>query len=344
MTVAAMNETLAPPTSLTVIKGMDGDIAADTPLRVLTLRQEVAASVARTAFMELAARMPPFYKDRLGEGNAAVRKEFGEDARELTLVGPDSIRFPGEAADVLDGPHLGAFLGILIKRRQLVTVQECLDSGFLEGVKPKEKVGALSAARTFFENIVDADGIDLMRTSGRKGPRQRFGIEDVVISDMRHGKMYQDARLIHSVELWTAHILTGDEGPVMAEEAVKRAALRVVSLIDRDTLDGEQLSRLEALGRKVGIVLITQRPIPGLDNAKDLRIACKGPQQALFYSPNTKELKYEREARESQAKELCAACPVRIPCLEKALADREPHGVWGGLTEQERKRVLARRS
>jgi WhiB family redox-sensing transcriptional regulator len=31
-----------------------------------------------------------------------------------------------------------------------------------------------------------------------------------------------------------------------------------------------------------------------------------------------------------QAKAICARCPVRLPCLEGALARREPWGVWGG--------------
>lgn len=32
----------------------------------------------------------------------------------------------------------------------------------------------------------------------------------------------------------------------------------------------------------------------------------------------------------------CARCPVRLACLEAALANREPHGVWGGLTPSQR--------
>jgi len=46
-------------------------------------------------------------------------------------------------------------------------------------------------------------------------------------------------------------------------------------------------------------------------------------------------------ARERKAKSICAACPVRIECLEYAVRIREPHGIWGGLNEIER-RVLIR--
>lgn len=42
------------------------------------------------------------------------------------------------------------------------------------------------------------------------------------------------------------------------------------------------------------------------------------------------------------AKEHCDICPVRIECLSSALARGEQHGIWGGLTTEERK-LLRRR-
>lgn len=42
------------------------------------------------------------------------------------------------------------------------------------------------------------------------------------------------------------------------------------------------------------------------------------------------------------AKAVCGGCPVRTPCLEFAMATRQEYGIFGGLTEQER-RTLARR-
>ncbi len=38
-----------------------------------------------------------------------------------------------------------------------------------------------------------------------------------------------------------------------------------------------------------------------------------------------------------RAKAICATCPVREPCLAYALRIREPHGIWGGLSEVERR-------
>jgi WhiB family transcriptional regulator, redox-sensing transcriptional regulator len=37
------------------------------------------------------------------------------------------------------------------------------------------------------------------------------------------------------------------------------------------------------------------------------------------------------------AKRVCASCPVRVPCLDYALSRGERFGVWGGLSERERR-------
>ncbi|MER5202084.1 WhiB family transcriptional regulator [Streptomyces sp. NPDC002825] len=48
--------------------------------------------------------------------------------------------------------------------------------------------------------------------------------------------------------------------------------------------------------------------------------------------------------QEEEAKTVCRRCPVREPCLRSALAQpHPPSGVWGGLTEAQR-RSLARRA
>jgi WhiB family redox-sensing transcriptional regulator len=43
------------------------------------------------------------------------------------------------------------------------------------------------------------------------------------------------------------------------------------------------------------------------------------------------------------ARKICATCPVKEPCLEYALEQRIDHGVWGGCSERERRRILKRR-
>ncbi|MDP8938230.1 MAG: WhiB family transcriptional regulator [Actinomycetota bacterium] len=44
------------------------------------------------------------------------------------------------------------------------------------------------------------------------------------------------------------------------------------------------------------------------------------------------------------AKAVCATCPVRSECLQFALASRQHDGVWGGLTEAERRRLRRRKA
>lgn len=44
-----------------------------------------------------------------------------------------------------------------------------------------------------------------------------------------------------------------------------------------------------------------------------------------------------------RARRMCAECPVRLECLEYALSRRIDHGVWGGCSERERRRILRRR-
>jgi len=44
------------------------------------------------------------------------------------------------------------------------------------------------------------------------------------------------------------------------------------------------------------------------------------------------------------AKRVCADCPVRNQCLEYALENRIDHGVWGGTSERERRRILKARA
>ncbi|MEO7443575.1 MAG: WhiB family transcriptional regulator [Acidimicrobiales bacterium] len=43
------------------------------------------------------------------------------------------------------------------------------------------------------------------------------------------------------------------------------------------------------------------------------------------------------------AKAICATCPVQATCLEWALDTRQDEGVWGGLSESERRRLRRRR-
>ena len=71
--------------------------------------------------------------------------------------------------------------------------------------------------------------------------------------------------------------------------------------------------------------------------------ACREENPELFFHPEG-ERGPSRRNRESAAKAVCARCPVVTECAVHALAVREPYGVWGGLSEDDREAVyLARR-
>jgi WhiB family redox-sensing transcriptional regulator len=63
----------------------------------------------------------------------------------------------------------------------------------------------------------------------------------------------------------------------------------------------------------------------------------------VFFPPPAFERKEEKLQREARAKEICTTCSVKKDCLEYAVRIREPHGIWGGLNESERKALLADR-
>lgn len=71
--------------------------------------------------------------------------------------------------------------------------------------------------------------------------------------------------------------------------------------------------------------------------------ACRGLDTANFYHPEN-ERGPSRVRRERQAKAICATCPVIKNCLRWALAAREPYGVWGGMSADERELLLSRRT
>lgn len=65
--------------------------------------------------------------------------------------------------------------------------------------------------------------------------------------------------------------------------------------------------------------------------------------KALCNQGQPKDSMYVRGAAQNQAKQACGGCPVRTECLAEALDNQIEWGVWGGMTERERRAVLVRR-
>ena len=63
---------------------------------------------------------------------------------------------------------------------------------------------------------------------------------------------------------------------------------------------------------------------------------CMGVDPDLFFP--------ERGASTREAKEVCRGCVVRQDCLEYALTNGEKFGIWGGMSERERRRIRRARA
>lgn len=65
------------------------------------------------------------------------------------------------------------------------------------------------------------------------------------------------------------------------------------------------------------------------------RAACRG-QTELFFPT--------RGEQQTEALKYCAICPVWRDCLDHALANGERNGIWGGVSEKERRRLRRKRA
>ncbi len=63
---------------------------------------------------------------------------------------------------------------------------------------------------------------------------------------------------------------------------------------------------------------------------------CLGVDPDLFFP--------ERGASTREAKEVCRGCVVREDCLEYALRNGEKFGIWGGMSERERRKIRRQRA
>ncbi|MDA8285923.1 MAG: WhiB family transcriptional regulator [Actinomycetota bacterium] len=73
----------------------------------------------------------------------------------------------------------------------------------------------------------------------------------------------------------------------------------------------------------------------GEDRSWQRRANCMGVDPDLFFP--------DRGTSTREAKEVCRGCVVREECLEYAITHSEKFGIWGGLSERERRRIRRRR-
>ena len=97
--------------------------------------------------------------------------------------------------------------------------------------------------------------------------------------------------------------------------ALELAPLQLETLTYRDELDGDEINNRYAWQAHAN---------------------CRRADQDLFFP--------KRGASNRKVKAMCAACVVREQCLEFALTRGEKFGIWGGMSERERRRLRRQRA
>ena len=77
-------------------------------------------------------------------------------------------------------------------------------------------------------------------------------------------------------------------------------------------------------------------------DAEELPEELSWQERALCAQTDPEAFFPEKGGSTREAKRVCLSCDVRAECLEYALANDERFGIWGGLSERERRRIKKR--
>jgi WhiB family redox-sensing transcriptional regulator len=86
----------------------------------------------------------------------------------------------------------------------------------------------------------------------------------------------------------------------------------------------------QALTRKIKLEHLSPAGYGSDQKWKDYA-ACLNVDPEIFFP--------KRGGNGKAARKVCAQCPVRQGCLESAIRDREEYGIWGGVSERERRKL-----
>jgi len=227
-----------------------------------TIHEEMLASIARTGLVTQQVRIPLVSAETLAEGNARVQAEHGDDARRLLIIGPDAVAIGGvEKVIHIPGKRPAEMLGYLIALREVTRTREYFDLGLFDYIHGHPRASATSPNVEKLEaELRDANGDSLITRTGIRGG-SRFGIDDVLVKDLRHSNAYEEARQLHSQGLFIEYILNGGQRPSMTEPAMARGARtalrsilgRLGSEIDDEGKEKQKKMSAEQLARYTAI-------------------------------------------------------------------------------------------
>lgn len=79
--------------------------------------------------------------------------------------------------------------------------------------------------------------------------------------------------------------------------------------------------------------------VPGIRRVSDDDNSLAWQTDALCAQTDPEAFFPEKGGSTRDAKKICASCEVRVQCLEYALQNDERFGIWGGLSERERRKL-----
>jgi len=168
---------------------------------------------------------------------------------------------------------------------------------------------------------------------GAQAPRPRTVPSDWFLdpADPDAAERYEAGRSLEDV----ATALLSSQPESLAEVTPLRSlspeVLRDAGLLEDEPMD------LEA-GTAPGRVWL---PIPGFPGAED-EGELGWQTEALCAQTDPEAFFPEKGGSTRDAKKVCASCTVRSECLDYALANDERFGIWGGMSERERRRLRKR--
>lgn len=92
----------------------------------------------------------------------------------------------------------------------------------------------------------------------------------------------------------------------------------------------------------MAVAIAVQMPAAVQDDPEEAVNELQWQERALCAQTDPEAFFPEKGGSTREAKRVCLSCEVRVECLDYALANDERFGIWGGLSERERRRVKRR--
>jgi len=110
-----------------------------------------------------------------------------------------------------------------------------------------------------------------------------------------------------------------------------KTVLKEVGVLQEDSMTGGSPRALSVVPEMMDTLFAADPSLDFLDEQWQERALCSQTDPEAFFP--------EKGGSTREAKRICTGCEVRDECLEYALAHDERFGIWGGLSERERRRL-----